>query len=82
MVADDDLIFLKTCSFLGKYNEAGIKLARETRIVADLEVDSVEVFDLIMEVEDEYAVSFPMELVSEIQTIGELVDTIRRLKSN
>lgn len=76
----EDLILKNVEKLLAPYNRNGIPILRETKIMADLEVDSVAVFDLIMEVEDGYDITFPMETVSEIQSIGDLVDTIRSLK--
>jgi len=64
-------------TLLTPYNRNTIAIMRETAIMADLEVDSVAVFDLIMEVEDGYDITFPMETVSEMRTVGDLVDTIR-----
>ncbi|MEL7127999.1 MAG: phosphopantetheine-binding protein [Pseudomonadota bacterium] len=78
--SQDDPIFQRVCDLLEPYNRKGIALTRATGIVADIEVDSVAVFDLIMEVEDVYDVIFPMETVGEMRTIGDLVDTIGGLR--
>lgn len=77
----DDLIHQRVCSLLAPYNHKGAEISRGTAIMSDLEVDSVAVFDLIMEVEDAYEITFPMETVSEMNTVGDLVDTIRTLKT-
>ncbi|MEL7454243.1 MAG: acyl carrier protein, partial [Pseudomonadota bacterium] len=77
----DDLIFKKVCSLLAPYHKNDLVLTRDTVIMTDLEVDSVVVFDLIMEVEDAYDVTFPMETVSEMKSVGDLIDTIRALKA-
>src|SRR3546814_5526920 len=57
---------------------SGITITRQTHITTDLEIDSVAVLDLIMEIEDEYGVSFPMNLISEIRTVGNLVEAIHK----
>ena len=80
-VGTDDLIFQKIISLLTPFNHKGISIQRETAIMADMEIDSVAVFDLIMEVEDTYDITFPMETVSEMKSVGDLVDTIRSLKN-
>ena len=77
----EDLILQKVSSLLSPYNRTNIEIKRETEIMADLEVDSVAVFDLIMEVEDGYDITFPMETVSEMKSVGDLVDTIRTMKN-
>ena len=61
---------------LSEYIPDGTKITNDTRIVADLEIDSVDVFDLIMEVEDAYDISISMELISTTHTVGELVNVV------
>ena len=77
----EDLLLQKVVTLLKPYNHNSIDVAPETKIMAELNVDSVAVFDLIMEVEDEYDVTFPMETVSEIISVGDLTDAIRRIKN-
>ncbi len=67
-------------AMLEPFNRNNKALSRETQIAEDLEVDSVAIFDVIMDVEDEYDVTFPMEAISEIKTIGELADMIETLR--
>lgn len=77
---DDDLVFRKICSLLEPLNEKGLKLTRETDLVADLEAESVAVLDIVMEIEDNYDISIPVNVISEISTIGGLVDAIHQIK--
>ncbi len=74
-----DLVFRKACELLKPFNVNGIELTRETDIAADVEIDSVAVLDLIMEFEDSYDISFPMNLISELRTVGNLVDSVHKL---
>jgi acyl carrier protein len=50
-----------------------------TVISKDLAIDSLAVMDMVMELEDRFDVSIPMNLVAEIQTVDELADTILKL---
>ncbi len=72
-----DTAFRKTCELLQPFNADNVALSLDTNITADLNIDSVAVLDLIMEVEDIYDVSFPVNQLSEIRTIGNLVDAIQ-----
>lgn len=74
-------IFDKICELLKPYNPENRPITMASGIVSDLEVDSVAVFDLVMELEDHYDVSIPMEMVSDIKTVGELVNAIKQLIS-
>lgn len=77
---DDDLVFRKICTLIEPLNEKGVKLTRETDLIADLEVDSVAVLDMVMDIEDFYDISIPVNTISETKTIGELVDAIHHIK--
>ena len=76
---DDDLVFRKICSLI-ELNDKGVKLTRDTDLIADLEIDSVAVLDVVMDIEDNYDISIPVNTISEIKTIGELVDAIHAIK--
>ena len=77
---DDDLVFRRICSLLDPLNRKGIKLTRDIDLIADLEVDSVSVLDIVMDIEDTYDISIPVNTISETRTIGELVDAIHAIK--
>lgn len=76
---DKDEIFAKVCELLKPYNPENRPITMQSGIVSDLEVDSVAVFDLVMGLEDHYDVSIPMEMVSDIKTVGELCAAIKQL---
>jgi len=76
---DKNEIFAKVCELLKPYNPENRPITLQSGIVSDLEVDSVAVFDLVMGLEDHYDVSIPMEMVSDIKTVGELCTAIKQL---
>ncbi len=78
MQVAEDLVFHKICQMMQPHNVRDVTLTETTDITGDLQIDSVAVLDLIMEVEDEYGISFPMNLLSEIRTIGDLVQAIHK----
>ena len=79
-VADDDLVHRKILATLAPFNHANIELTPQTDIAAELELDSIAVMDLVMEIEDAYDISFPINMISEIRTIGELTEAVRAMK--
>ena len=62
--------------------DEGQVITAATVISKDLTVDSLAVMDMVMELEDRYDVSIPMNLVVEIRTVGELADTILALRAH
>ena len=80
MTASEDEIFSAVTIALEPYRFEGTPLTAETDISQDLTLDSVAMLDLLMELEEKFDVSIPLNLVPEIRTVGELADTVRRLK--
>ena len=50
-------------------------------LVAQLGLDSVKVLDLIMDVEDEFDISIPMNVLTEVHTVRDLAQAIAHLTS-
>lgn len=58
---------------------AGVQVSAETRIVQGLGLDSVAILDFIMDLEERFDVSIPLDRIAEVQTIGELSHAIQTL---
>jgi len=52
------------------------EIARETSFINDLNADSLDTVELVMEFEDEFDLSIPDEEAEKIQTVGAAVDYI------
>ena len=52
------------------------EITRETSFVNDLNADSLDTVELVMEFEDEFDMSIPDEEAEKIQTVGAAVDYI------
>lgn len=76
---EDSPVYKSICSILADYVTTDREITPDTNIVADLEIDSVNVFDLIMEVEDAHEVSISMETISSTHTVGELTQVVEGL---
>ena len=53
------------------------EITRETSFVNDLNADSLDTVELVMEFEDEFEMSIPDEEAEKIQTVGQAIDYIR-----
>lgn len=53
----------------------------ETSFVNDLNADSLDTVELVMEFEDEFELSIPDEEAEKIQTVGQAVDYIMKAQS-
>ena len=52
------------------------KISSETSFVNDLNADSLDVVEMVMEFEDEFETSIPDEEAEKIQTVGQAVSFI------
>ena len=57
------------------------EIKRETSFVNDLNADSLDTVELVMEFEDEFELSIPDEVAEKIQTVGQAVDHIKENSS-
>lgn len=54
------------------------KITRSTSFVEDLNADSLDTVELVMEFEDEFETSIPDEQAEKIKTVGEAIDFIKQ----
>jgi len=52
------------------------EVSRETSFINDLNADSLDTVELVMEFEDEFDMSIPDEEAEKIQTVGAAIDYI------
>ena len=52
------------------------EITRETSFINDLNADSLDTVELVMEFEDEFDVSIPDEEAEKIQTVGAAIDYV------
>ena len=54
------------------------KSTRETSFVEDLNADSLDTVELVMEFEDEFETSIPDDQAEKIQTVGQAIEFIKQ----
>ena len=55
------------------------EISRETSFVNDLNADSLDTVELVMEFEDEFDLSIPDEEAEKIQTVGAAIEYISKV---
>ncbi len=51
-------------------------ITEESNIIEDLGADSLDVIEMLMTLEEEYGITIPDEKISQIKTIGQIVELI------
>jgi len=55
------------------------EITRDTNFINDLNADSLDTVELVMEFEDEFEMSIPDEEAEKIQTVGQAIDYIKNV---
>ncbi|MGB5330501.1 MAG: phosphopantetheine-binding protein [Gammaproteobacteria bacterium] len=61
------------------YAEEPIVLSEQTRIIDDVGLDSMKVMELVMQIEDCFDVSVPLNILPDVNTIGEFAKHLETL---
>jgi acyl carrier protein len=69
------------CHHLAPFQAGEKPISGDTVIAKDLTIDSLAIMDMVMELEDRFDVSIPMNVVAEIHTVDQLADTILKLSA-
>jgi acyl carrier protein len=54
------------------------QVTRQTSFVEDVGADSLDIVELVMELEEEFEITIPDEQAEKIKTVGEAIDYIER----
>lgn len=64
---------------LGPYNKEGHALNEDTHLVEDLGLDSMQVMQIMLEIEDRYDISVPLNILPEIRSVKDFAAQLQTL---
>ena len=76
-----DETFDRVMALIEPFNKKGVAVTAATRFQQDLEWDSLTVLDFVASIEDEFDIIITMNMQAEIETVGQLVDAVQKLKN-
>jgi acyl carrier protein len=79
-MTDLSQIFDTVAAQIEPFNKKGVALSDATTFQGDLEWDSLTVMDFVAAIEDEFDIVITMNMQAEIETVGQLVDAVAKLK--
>jgi acyl carrier protein len=80
-MTDRTAIYDTVAAQIEPFNKKGVALTEATTFQNDLEWDSLTVMDFVAAIEDEFDIMITMNMQAEIETVGQLVDAVVKLKS-
>ena len=81
-MTDREETFAKVAQLIAPFNKKGVALTETTSFAGDLEWDSLIVMDFVASVEDEFDILITMNMQAEIETVGQLVDSVEALRND
>jgi len=58
---------------------AGAQISPKAKIARDLGLDSVAVMDFVMDIEDHFDISIPLDRIAEVETVEDLTRAVEAL---
>ena len=58
-------------------NLDNVEITEETSFKDDLDADSLDLFELVMALEDEYNIEIPAEELTDLETVGDVIEYLK-----
>lgn len=79
VIEKHDAIESRVLELLGKKSGTASRIDLDSSVMEDTGLDSVSVMDFVMEIEDDFDISIPLDRIAEMRTVGDLADAVRDL---
>jgi len=66
---------------LQELNKKGLEVSETTDLVADLGLSSLEIMEFIEMIEDEFDISIPLNILPDVNTVGQLAHKLQDLNN-
>jgi acyl carrier protein len=76
---DYDQTVAELCELARPFAKPGQGVDAQTGLVSDLGLDSIQVLELLNQVEDHFDVSIPLNVMPDVRTIGDFARELHRL---
>jgi len=74
-------IYDRIAQQIAPFNRKQVAISDATTFAGDLEWDSLTVMDFVAAIEDEFDITITMNMQADIETVGQLVDAVAKLKA-
>ncbi|MDV6343557.1 acyl carrier protein [Nitrosomonas sp. Is37] len=70
------------CQRLASFTNTKVEITPETNLITQLAIDSIKLLNLIMELEDNFDISIPLNALTDVLTVRDLANLIYKIKSD
>lgn len=78
-MTDRAAVYARILELMAPLNPKSIPLHENTSFAGDLEMDSLTVMDLVASMEDEWDIVMPLNMLPDLETIGQVADAVTKL---
>jgi len=78
-MSDYDTHLARIYEVLQPYVAEGDTLTEDSELVSDLGLSSIDVMEMIVEIEDHFDISIPLNILPDISTVGDLAKSLGEL---
>ena len=74
-----DSILSELYEILGPYTPDGYSLSEDTEFISDLSLDSMKVMQLLLDTEERFDISIPLNIIPDVRTVGHFARCVQQL---
>ena len=74
---DSEKVSIEVLQLVSRFCHRPVSM--ETRLIADLNLDSLDTAELVADIEDHFSVVIPMDQLPEIKTVGDIARSLQGL---
>ena len=72
-------ILAEICAELASFTQGRVEIGEDTELLGDLNLDSLQVMNLLLHVEDRFDISIPVSILPDVKTVKDLALRIESL---
>jgi acyl carrier protein len=72
-------VYARIIELIEPLNAKKVALTESTTFAGDMEMDSLTVMDLVASMEDEWDILIPLNMLPDLETIGQVADAVHGL---
>ena len=78
-MTDRASVYSRIIELIEPLNAKKVPLTEATSFAGDMEMDSLTVMDLVASMEDEWDILIPLNMLPDLETIGQVADAVHGL---